>query len=305
MLGRSHLDRNNSETETKKEPKSSEDVKQVHLTPLELHGLKSIVLYLHSLPSSKKNVPELISDPVALIHDIRCVVEQHRHDSPDLAVTGQPVLPPPPSMSIMDREKMSYRKKLIRPPLKERSEWKSSGPRRRRTRCKKCEACTRTDCGECCYCQDMVKFGGSGRAKQTCLMRQCMRPNLPVTAACKFCNLDGWGQTPAPLMGKQGPSAPSTLMECSICFDIVHPECTGKNVQDMVVSDDLPNSWECPECCESGRNLNVKIRPGVKARSRKISLSNAVLSAQASDSEKAMTPCKKFKSENNEVIISI
>lgn len=51
------------------------------------------------------------------------------------------------------------------------------------------------------YCQDMVKFGGSGRAKQTCLMRQCLRPMLPVTAACKVCRLDGWGQPPAPLMG--------------------------------------------------------------------------------------------------------
>lgn len=74
-------------------------------------------------------------------------------------------------------------------------------PRRRRTRCKKCEACTRHDCGECVYCQDMVKFGGSGRAKQTCLMRQCLRPMLPVTAACKICALDGWGQQPSPLMG--------------------------------------------------------------------------------------------------------
>jgi len=74
-------------------------------------------------------------------------------------------------------------------------------PRRRRTRCKKCEACTRQDCRECVYCQDMVKFGGSGRAKQTCLMRQCLRPMLPVTSSCKVCQLDGWKQPPAPLMG--------------------------------------------------------------------------------------------------------
>jgi len=99
------LDSNNSESETKKEPKNPEEIKHVHLTPLELHGLKSIVMYLHSLPSSKKNVPELISDPVALIHDVRCLVEQHRHDSHELAITGVPVLPPPPSMSIMDGEK--------------------------------------------------------------------------------------------------------------------------------------------------------------------------------------------------------
>lgn len=53
----------------------------------------------------------------------------------------------------------------------------SNGPRRRRTRCKKCEACQQSDCGECAFCQDMVKFGGPGRAKQTCIMRQCLQVN--------------------------------------------------------------------------------------------------------------------------------
>lgn len=51
----------------------------------------------------------------------------------------------------------------------------TSGPRRRRTRCKKCEACKQADCGECSFCKDMVKFGGPGRAKQTCVMRQCLQ----------------------------------------------------------------------------------------------------------------------------------
>lgn len=51
----------------------------------------------------------------------------------------------------------------------------NNGPRRRRTRCKKCEACNRSDCGECNFCLDMVKFGGPGRAKQTCVMRQCLK----------------------------------------------------------------------------------------------------------------------------------
>lgn len=75
----------------------------MHLTPYELHGLKAIVMYLHSLPSTKKNVPELIHDPVELIHDVRCLVEQHRHDLPENAVTGLPILPPPPPMTIADR----------------------------------------------------------------------------------------------------------------------------------------------------------------------------------------------------------
>ena len=39
--------------------------KHVHLTPLELHMLKSIVMYLQT--SRKKNVSELIRDTVALI----------------------------------------------------------------------------------------------------------------------------------------------------------------------------------------------------------------------------------------------
>lgn len=51
----------------------------------------------------------------------------------------------------------------------------AGGPRRRRTRCKTCLACQRSDCGECSFCLDMVKFGGPGRAKQTCVMRQCLQ----------------------------------------------------------------------------------------------------------------------------------
>lgn len=50
----------------------------------------------------------------------------------------------------------------------------SSGARRRRTRCRKCEACLRTECGECHFCKDMKKFGGPGRMKQSCIMRQCI-----------------------------------------------------------------------------------------------------------------------------------
>lgn len=58
----------------------------------ELHGLKAIVMFLHSLPTNKKNVPELIRDPIALIKDVRTLVEQHRYDSPEAAVTGKPIL---------------------------------------------------------------------------------------------------------------------------------------------------------------------------------------------------------------------
>lgn len=51
-------------------------------------------MYLYDLPSQKKNVPELIKDPVALIKDVRNLVERHCKDSPELAITGRAVLHP-------------------------------------------------------------------------------------------------------------------------------------------------------------------------------------------------------------------
>ncbi|XP_034942287.1 jmjC domain-containing histone demethylation protein 1 [Chelonus insularis] len=293
LLGRSHLDI----PENQRQHITPSIQTHQHLTQFELHGLKSIVMYLHSLPSTKKNVPELIRDPVALIHDVRGLVEQHRHDNPDAAVTGRPILPAPPPLTIAERERLKLPKKHF--PKIPKSEAKAPMPRRRRTRCKRCEACTRQDCGECVYCQDMVKFGGSGRAKQTCITRQCLRPMLPVTAACKVCQLDGWGQQPAPLMGKPIPGTPSNLMECSICYDIVHPECVGVDIKQMVISEDVPNSWECPSCLQSGRNLDHKPRQA-KARIRKVSVSSAASSAPTTDSERATTPSKRARPEPTE-----
>lgn len=55
----------------------------------------------------------------------------------------------------------------------------SSAPRR--TKCGICEACQNTDCGKCNHCRDMVKFGGSGRSKQSCVERKC--PNMAVQVA--------------------------------------------------------------------------------------------------------------------------
>ncbi|RZF31855.1 hypothetical protein LSTR_LSTR009502 [Laodelphax striatellus] len=51
----------------------------------------------------------------------------------------------------------------------------------RRLRCGVCEACQQPDCGTCISCKDMVKFGGSGRSKQSCVNRRC--PNKAVQEA--------------------------------------------------------------------------------------------------------------------------
>lgn len=48
-------------------------------------------------------------------------------------------------------------------------------------RCGVCEACLQVDCGTCTACLDMVKFGGTGKAKQACIKRRC--PNKAVQDA--------------------------------------------------------------------------------------------------------------------------
>jgi len=53
-------------------------------------------------------------------------------------------------------------------------------------------------CRSCPPCRDMVKYGGMGRMRQSCVKRHCARPLLPVAAQCSVCQLDGWNQTPDP-----------------------------------------------------------------------------------------------------------
>ena len=49
----------------------------VHMTQSELHGLKFMIMYLHFLPSSKKNVPMMLPDPIAVVRVSR-VTMVHR-----------------------------------------------------------------------------------------------------------------------------------------------------------------------------------------------------------------------------------
>ncbi|XP_043311269.1 jmjC domain-containing histone demethylation protein 1-like [Cervus canadensis] len=72
---------------------------------------------------------------------------------------------------------------LLTPPMSSSSRGPGAGARRRRTRCRRCRACVRTECGDCHFCRDMKKFGGPGRMKQSCLLRQCTAPLLCWCAA--------------------------------------------------------------------------------------------------------------------------
>ncbi|XP_045465756.1 jmjC domain-containing histone demethylation protein 1-like isoform X2 [Harmonia axyridis] len=316
LLGHSHL---STGTDINIPP----DKPHTHMTHMELHGLKEIVLYLHMLPANRKNVPELIKDPVALIQDVRNLISIHRLDVADLAVSGKPIL----WVQINENDQENTKKSNIRGPYNVKSstggikppkiptmkgEKRSpggdkGGPRRRRTRCKKCEACQRADCGECSFCLDMVKFGGPGRAKQTCNMRQCLQPMLPVTAACIHCGLDGWNQTPVtPLQkGPQRCESASNLMECSVCYEIAHPQCVQDQCSEFsgYVNEDMPNSWECPICCKSGKNTDYRPRH-FRARQKSSDMRRMSISSDASSAFENKTHNEQMSdsgSENGEV----
>lgn len=149
------------------------------------------------------------------------------------------------------------------PAVKLPSNRSTSGARRRRTRCRRCEACLRTECGECHFCKDMKKFGGPGRMKQSCIMRQCIAPVLPHTAVCVVCKEAGKEDT----VEDEEEKFNFMLMECSICNEIVHPNCLKVSDASGVVNDELPNCWECPKCNhagKSGKALKQKRGPGFK-----------------------------------------
>ena len=49
-------------------------------------------MYIHALPVSKKYVPPALRNPVNLIRDIRTIVNGHKEDTVEQAVTGKQLL---------------------------------------------------------------------------------------------------------------------------------------------------------------------------------------------------------------------
>ncbi|XP_061541708.1 lysine-specific demethylase 2A [Phycodurus eques] len=217
------------------------------LTPFELEGLWNLVGKLEELPTNKKCVPSGIENSASLLEDMRAVLKEHETDTSKLSYTGEPIVkwpkrpswyqPPAPPPAPL------YRPRLVPPlhkPLGQRSNKCSriSALRRRRVRCKTCAGCCRKECGDCQFCLDMRKFGGPGRMKKGCIMRQCLMPALPNTARCAICK-----------EGEAEESHPSThtLMECSVCSQISHRRCM-KDPGEGKINTDLPSCWECPRC---------------------------------------------------------
>ncbi|XP_062409812.1 lysine (K)-specific demethylase 2Bb isoform X1 [Sardina pilchardus] len=250
-------------------PTSEASSRWTHLTEFEVEGLRALVEKLEALPENKRCVPEAIEDPSALLQHMKVVLKEHASDDPNMALTGVPVVSWP---------KIAVKRPANRPKPKAgspsggggvaklsggRGSSGSSGSRRRRTRCRKCEACVRTECGECHFCKDMKKFGGPGRMKQSCIMRQCIAPVLPHTAVCGVCGEAGKEDSAEQEEDKFN----LTLMECSICNEIVHPLCLKVKDASGIVNDELPNCWECPKCNHAGKSGKAnkqKRGPGFK-----------------------------------------
>uniref|UniRef100_A0A8C7DUU8 Lysine-specific demethylase 2B n=1 Tax=Oncorhynchus kisutch TaxID=8019 RepID=A0A8C7DUU8_ONCKI len=244
-------------------PVSESPSKWTHLTEFELKGLKALVEKLEALPENKKGVPDGIKDPQALLEDMKVVLKEHEDDDPKMAATGVPVVFWPKKSAKQrppNRPKPKMAASSPAAAVKLSASRSTSGARRRRTRCRKCEACLRTECGECHFCKDMKKFGGPGRMKQSCIMRQCIAPVLPHTAVCLVCGEAGKEDT----VEEEEDKFNRMLMECSICNEIVHPLCLKVKDSGGVVNDELPNCWECPKCNHSGKTGKQKRGPGFK-----------------------------------------
>ncbi|XP_077588352.1 lysine-specific demethylase 2A [Stigmatopora nigra] len=225
---------------------------QSTLTPFELEGLWNLVGKLEELPANKKCIPSGIENAEALLEDTKAVLKEHVTDNAKLSYTGEPIVrwpkrpswyqppSPPPAPPPPCRPRLAN-------PLHKHSSQRSnkssriSALRRRRVRCKTCAGCRRKECGDCQFCLDMRKFGGPGRMKKGCILRQCLMPALPNTARCAICQ-----------EGEAEDSHPSThtLMECSVCSRITHRRCM-KDPGEGKINTDLPSCWECPRCFNS------------------------------------------------------
>jgi len=241
-------------------------IRHVHMTQCELEGLKYIAMYLFQLPADQRKVPDIIPDPAQLIENLRALLEKHKNDKEKDAVTGKYIL----RWNKKDNVDVDFKQKKLIPKPKRRidkdlknpfqknytkamaykrgtADKPTDAPKKRRRRCMECDGCKLEDCRSCPPCRDMVKYGGLGRVRQSCVRRRCARPSLPVAAACSVCGLDGWNEAPDYKKAVDLSSNPSNLFECISCFDILHQKCA-KQPGEIVYT--LSNCWTCHECQE-------------------------------------------------------
>ena len=149
-----------------------------HITPQELYGLKAIVMFIHALPITRKSVPAIIKNAVELIKDIRTIVDTHKTDSPDLCVTGRPLLYWSGKGSKKIKDKGLKRDSSGAEKTEEKPRPAARVP------CTACPGCKTRACGRCESCCALPR--------QRCVLRSCEQPVLDTATVCGICGLDGW-----------------------------------------------------------------------------------------------------------------
>jgi len=220
-------------------------------------------MYLYQKPADLRNVPDIIPDPAKLVTSVRQLIIDHEDDCPESAVTGKYIL----KWTRKDNVDIDFKTKRLIPKPKRKlrnlknpftknyknamahmrsvDETITDAPKKRRRRCMECTGCKEEDCKVCDKCRDMVKYGGLGRLRQSCVKRRCLQPQLPVAASCSRCGMDGRYQTPDHKKVVDYKTSPPNLFECILCFDIRHPECVDQRGE---VIPSLSNCWKCTEC---------------------------------------------------------
>uniref|UniRef100_A0A8C6PF07 Lysine-specific demethylase 2B n=1 Tax=Nothobranchius furzeri TaxID=105023 RepID=A0A8C6PF07_NOTFU len=223
-------------------PASELQGKWTHLTQYELMGLRTLVEKLESLPENKKCVPVGIENPQGLLEDIKAVLKDHAEDDPQLAITGVPVV----FWSKKTIEVKTFQCFSLKMPG--RSSRSSS---RRRRRLQPCQFAVSWMASETSY----------GHPGPILYILFCSpQPVLPHTAVCLVCGEAGKEDT----VEDEEEKFNLMLMECSICNEIVHPNCLKVKDSNGLVNDELPNCWECPKCNHAGKTGKQKRGPGFK-----------------------------------------
>ena len=138
-----------------------------------------------------------------------------------------------------------------------------------RINCRKCIPCNRNSCGLCSPClayyskfgtmppANNLAFSGGQTSSEICLAKKCLNPILPYAAVCCACGKNGWHNlviNPSDQNQIMQLESKCNLLECSVCFQIIHLDCvrahlpaSQKSIEGRM-NNHLSNSWTCPVC---------------------------------------------------------
>lgn len=93
------------------------------------------------------------------------------------------------------------------------------------------------------------------------------QPILPKGISCLQCNQQVCPiEIPVKTDGASDDDAEefsTSLMECGLCWEIVHPACLQRNNENYknegILNEDLPNSWKCSKCCFAGKEGKLMV----------------------------------------------